>query len=162
MGILAVAQILGRGELDGVGVREEVLHTAVGAELAQVIGNGPVVAGRQLEGLDGQPEIRRLGDLSARFLHFFQDGAIICRVGDDADKGIILGRRPEHGRSADIDVFDGRLQGAAFFRHGFFKLIEVDDDHVDEVDPMFPQGIACAPHDCAAPAVRREFSDAAS
>ena len=66
MGILPVAEILRLGELEGEGVGEFPLFRASGAEQAEIVGDGAVVAGGELEGLFGQLEVGRLRNLSPR------------------------------------------------------------------------------------------------
>ena len=47
------------------------------------------------------------------------------RVDDDADVGVVLGRRPHHRRPADVDQVDARVAG---------ERVEVDDDQRDRRD----------------------------
>ena len=64
------------------------------------------------------------------------DLAIIGRVAHHSDKFMVLGRCPQHGRSANIDGFDqcGRIIGARQLR---FKRVEIDGDEIDIFDPLF-------------------------
>ena len=133
MGVLPVTEVLRLGELEGEGVGEFPFFRAFAAEQPEVVGDGAVVAGRELEGLFRQLEIGRFRDLAPRLLHLRDDLRVILRIGDDGDEAVVLRGRAEHRGAADIDVFDGVLQGAAFFGDGVLEAVEVDDDHVDQV-----------------------------
>ena len=50
---------------------------------------------------------------------------VVGRVDDDADVGVVLGRRPDHRRAADVDQVDARIAG---------ERVEVDDDERDRRD----------------------------
>ena len=141
MGVFPISQILRLGELDREGIREILRFASVGGDFAEIVGDGAVVAGRQLEGLDGEGEVGRLGDFSARFLHFGDDFAVIFRIRDDGDEPVVLGGGAQHRRSADIDIFDCVLQGAALLGDSLFEFVEVDDDHVDEPDAVLGKGL---------------------
>ena len=56
--------------------------------------------------------------------------------GDDGHIFEVLGRRANHGRAADVDVFDQVTEGDAGLRGGFLKRIEVHDHHVDGLDAV--------------------------
>jgi hypothetical protein len=55
---------------------------------------------------------------------------IIGRIGHRSHIGVVLGRRPNHRRASDIDVFHG-CRGIGAARHGFLERIQVDRRQVD-------------------------------
>ena len=56
-----------------------------------------------------------------------EHGVVVRRVDDDGDAVVVLGRRPDHRRPADVDQLDTRIGG---------ERVEVDDDEVDRFDPV--------------------------
>ena len=74
-------------------------------------------------------------------VHLREDLRVILRIGDDGNEAVILGGRAEHRGAADIDVFDGVFQRAALLGDRVLEAVEVDDDHVDQVDLVFPEGL---------------------
>jgi hypothetical protein len=63
------------------------------------------------------------------------DLAVILGVHDHGHMGVVLGRRPDHGGAADVDVLDRRgVIGAA--RDGFLERVEVHDQKVDGADAV--------------------------
>ena len=52
---------------------------------------------------------------------------VVDGVDDDADVGVVLRRRPHHGRPADVDHLDARLVG---------ERVQVDDHEVDGLDAV--------------------------
>jgi len=137
MGVLPVAQVLRLLELHRVDVGE-ILPAVSRQDGAQPVGDGGVVAGRELEGLGGEREVGLLGDLAAGFLHLLEDLRVVRGVRDDADEAVVLRRRADHGRAADVDVLDGLLDGAAGLCHGVLEAVEIDDHHVDHLDAVRP------------------------
>ena len=53
---------------------------------------------------------------------------------------MILGRAPEHGRPADIDLLDRLLPGDIRPRHRLNEWVEVDHDQIDGLEAMFLHG----------------------
>jgi hypothetical protein len=49
---------------------------------------------------------------------------------------VILGRRAQHGRAADINVLDGVLKGDVRLGHRGFKRIEIHAHQVDRRQPV--------------------------
>jgi len=62
------------------------------------------------------------------------------RIGHDGDETPVFGGRAEHRGASDVDVFDRVRQRAAFLGNGILEAIQIDDDHVDQVDLVFPEG----------------------
>ncbi len=49
---------------------------------------------------------------------------------------IVLRCRADHGRAANIDIFDRFLKRASLSGHSRLKRVEVDDDHIDGFDSV--------------------------
>ena len=90
-----------------------------------------------LKHLDRQAEIGCGGDSPAAGLHLIQYNSVVRGINQYRHIGIVLGRRAQHGRSADIDVLDGILQAAALPGHRGLERVEVDDHHIDILYAMF-------------------------
>ena len=62
--------------------------------------------------------------------------AVIGRRYDDEHVLEILRRRAHQARAADVDLFDQGLERRVGIRRGFHKRIQVDDDEIDQGDPV--------------------------
>ena len=68
-------------------------------------------------------------------LRFGQDGFHVLRVGRHGDPAVILRRRADHGRPANVDVLDAGVEiGAA--RHRCLERVEVHVEHVEALDAV--------------------------
>ena len=103
MRVLAVAQ-------HGLALQRHVERgreaSSAGSERGEVVGDRPIVGGRVGEGLGGQPlpQFRSRGPLSARTppgSRAYCSGCVAM-----VDEGVVLGRRPDQGRAADVDLLD--------------------------------------------------------
>jgi hypothetical protein len=56
---------------------------------------------------NGQVKTRGSTERPAVLAHFLQGSLVVRWVDDDADPGVVLGGRTQHGGAADIDVLDG-------------------------------------------------------
>ena len=56
-----------------------------------------------------------------------EHGVVVGRVDDDGDAVVVLRRRPDHRRAADVDQVDAGIGG---------ERVEVDDHEVDRFDPV--------------------------
>ena len=73
-----------------------------------------------------------------------QHGIVILNIDDHVDEPVVFGRCPDHGRPADVDIFDrGVIVGAG--RHRGLERVKVHDQHIDWPDAMhFHRGqVAC-------------------
>jgi hypothetical protein len=52
---------------------------------------------------------------------------------------VVLGRRAQHGRAADVDVLDRVFQRALILGHGLLEGVQVDHHHVDLRDAVLFQ-----------------------
>ena len=133
--VFAVTHFLGLVELQVDGTRQ-FFHAAIGFNPAKIVGDHAVIAGGMFKGLYREVETGGVADNAVIVIEFLQYTAIVFRLDDNADIGVILGAGADHGRAADIDVFNGVFQAAAFLCHGGFKGVEVDHDQVDRVDAV--------------------------
>ena len=88
------------------------------------------------ERLDRQVEPGRRGDRAVVLVHLGQDAVVVAGVHHHGDVGVVLRRRPQHGRPPDVDVLYRGSQGAVGVGHGLFEGVEVHHDHVDRGDGM--------------------------
>ena len=99
--------------------------------LVQESSNRAIVVGGLDKRLNGEAFAQFQRRLAPVIAHRFQDGVVIARVHHHGDRFVILGRAPNHGGPADIDLFDGFRQGDVRFRDRRFKRIEVHHDEID-------------------------------
>ncbi len=124
MRVLAVAQRLRKRPAKGAPPRCAAnLRGHPGAD-------GGVIGGRAGVGGLGQPLAQGIWRLTVVRAQLRQNGVIVFDVHDDGHKPMVLGGRPDHRRSADVDVFDhfGIVRALG---HRFLKRIEVHDHQID-------------------------------
>ncbi len=73
-------------------------------------------------------------------LEFIRDGIVIAGRGHDRDVVKILGGGTDHGRTADVDVFDQLFERDSGLGSGLFEGVEIHDDHVDGGNAVFGNG----------------------
>ncbi|MNN21916.1 hypothetical protein D3C81_1352530 [compost metagenome] len=82
---------------------------------------------------------------AAALVHFSQDARVVDRVDHDRDAAgfgaVVLGRRAQHGRAADVDVLDRVGERAVRLGDGFTERIQVDHQHVDAIDARCLDGV---------------------
>ena len=120
-----VALFHGHGHLVG-----ETLFT-----LSQILGNGSIICRHMLEGLLRQ--FLALFWRQVSLAQFFQNYRIVRRVNNDDDAGEIFGRRPNHGRPANINVFQRLFQANSVLGHRLDKRVEVDRHQVNRFNLIF-------------------------
>ncbi len=113
MRVLAVAKLLDFLERRLKDGRKSRLRAQV---FRKIFRDQRVVARGHGEGVAAQPEAGLPGQGAAVFPHFPEDGFVIPRADHHGHVVEVLGRRPDHGGAADIDVFHGVLQGTARLR----------------------------------------------
>ena len=92
--------------------------------LPQVLGDSGVIDSDVLEGLLGQP--LTLSEVNAPPLQFLQDQRVVGRIDHHDNTGEILGRRPHHGRPADINILQRLGKGNPFLSYCLDKGVKVD------------------------------------
>ena len=79
-------------------------------------------------------ELPTLGEAESPAVQRGDDVGVGRGVDDDRDALVVLGRRPDHGRPADVDLLDA-LVGAGPGRHRRGERVQVDDNEVERSDP---------------------------
>ncbi len=134
MRVLAVAHDLGALVLEGQGAREV---GALGIDpAAQPVGDGGVVGRGALVNLEGQAEVGFARHVAGVGVHLVEDHGVVSRVDHHGHRLVVLGRAAQHGRPADIDIFDGILEGAVGVGDRRLEGVEVDHHHVDRRDAV--------------------------
>ncbi len=87
-----------------------------------------------LERLEHQLETLRVGQ--ATCLEAFQHPAVVTGVDHNSDVFMVLGCGTDHGRAADIDVFNSSRQIATRFGNRGFERVQVDRDQIDRLDAV--------------------------
>lgn len=87
-----------------------------------------------LERLEGQVETLGVGQAAG--LEGFDHGGVVAGIDHDGDILVVLRRRTDHGRPADIDVLDGGRQVAVGPGHRGLEGIQVDRHQVDRLDAV--------------------------
>ena len=73
-------------------------------------------------------------------LETVQQGGVIFRINNHRDILVIFGCRADHGRAANINVFNTRLVSAALPER-FLKWVEIDHQQINLLDTMVPHGV---------------------
>ena len=131
--VLAVAQGLGEGAADRLARRGGVPDLT-----GEPAGDGGVIGGGAGEGAGGEAfaQVQGGGAVGLEGVdHLVQPGLVDA----DGDIAVVLGGRADHGRAADVDVLDRRLEAAAR-RHSGLERIEVDPGDIDAADVVFGHG----------------------
>jgi hypothetical protein len=115
------------------------LASIFGKFFGQVRGDGAVIGRRAGKDFGGEFSAQGQGGL-AGFGNLFADFSVIRRVDDDGDAVVVFGGAAKHGGAADVDIFDGVVQGDIGFGDSLFEGVEVDDDEVDGLDAVFAGG----------------------
>src|SRR5262252_17471 len=100
-------------------------------------GDLSVVIGGVFKGPDGEPVAEIERQSAAESIEFIGDRWVIIGIDDHGDVVVILGRRADHRRAADVDVFDRLLHRHVGFLNRLAERIEIDDDQVDRLYAVF-------------------------
>ena len=102
----------------------------------QVSGDRGIVLCRMGKCLGGQALTKIRARMAGVGGELRQECGIIRRIHDHSDRGVVLGRRAQHGGSADIDVLDRILIAAVAAGNRRGKGVEVHDQKVDRRDAV--------------------------
>ena len=134
MGVLAIAH--GLSELAGEGTAARGFLTQLLGEPGgdrRIIGRRPSIGPRR------QLLAQRKAGAAVRLQfgqHFFEVG----NLGTDRHIAVVLGRRADHGRTADVDVLDAVLERTALRDRGL-ERIKVHIDDIDGADAVVGHGL---------------------
>ena len=138
MRVLPVTQRLApgpqrRGHVRPAGLLRRLVRRIGGGEPG---GHRAVVRGGVGVGAGGQPAPLLQGEPAVRHRH--RDVPVPGWVGDDRDMLMILGRRPDHGGTADVDLLDalGRGSPAA---HRRLERVQIGHQQLERRDAQFVQ-----------------------
>ena len=140
--VLAIAERLGQRSGDRLAARSRIPDLP--REPAR---DGRIIGRRPREGPRRQPLAQLQG---GRAIGLQGVQHLIDRVLVDADRDIavVLCARPDHGRAADVDVLDRRLEAAGLSwllgSHRLLKRIEVDPGDIDRADAVLGHGLGVA------------------
>ncbi len=136
--VLPVTQCLApgpqrRGHIRPAGLLGRLVRRISGGEPG---GHCAVVRGGVGVGPGGQPAPLLQGEPAVR--HRRRDVPVPGRVGDDRDMLMVLGGRPDHGRTADVDLLDalGRGSPAA---HRRLERVQVGHQQLERRDAQLVQ-----------------------
>lgn len=135
-GELALSHESGGGLLVGVGAVSEssVLVTVASVLLSEELGDGGIVVGSVLEGLEGIGVAARLGDLA--LLKLAQEASVVVGVAKDGDTLVVLGCSTDKGNTTNIDLLDGLGDADVDLGDGVLEGVQVADNVVDLVDVL--------------------------
>ena len=74
-------------------------------------------------------------------LDLLEDFTVLPLFGGDGRKGMVLGRRADHGRSADVDLLDRLFERHARLADRGFKRVKVDDYQFEGQDAVVDEGL---------------------
>ena len=109
-------------------------------DLVQRVGDGAVVSGGEREGLLRQPPAGFAAQGAVAAFHLLDEIRVIEHAGDDSDVFKVFGGGTNHGRAADVDVFDEVAEGDAGLSGGLLKGVEIHHHHVDGLDAVGGDG----------------------
>jgi hypothetical protein len=131
--VLPVAQVV-----DLLEDQRQVAREGVPRDLVQVGRDLGVVGGDRAERLGGElgPQLRahdaELPELRGHLL-------VVARIGDRGDPRRVAGGRAEEGGPGDVDHLDRLVEPDELDPDGRRERLDVDDDEVDQPDPLAPQ-----------------------
>ena len=94
-----------------------------------------IVSRRVIESLHRQPPARALAELAVR-LDFRGHGGVVARIHHHAHAFVVLGRRPDHGRTAYIDLLNNLGPRGACARGGFGERVQIDHRQRDRTNTV--------------------------
>ena len=141
MRVLAIAQVHdfveGKPQRFGESFLGSVqLKSSVRAHTLKRGSDSGIVRRRGGKSLLGKTPFCGRGKRPAGFGHLFSDSPVVFRRSYHSDILKILSRRADHGRSANIDIFNQFLKMHARLGCGFFKCIKIHHHHVDRLDAV--------------------------
>ena len=137
MRIFAISHLLRLQPLPGKNIRKH-LTRAIVAQRSQIIGDRAVVMRGVCKDLFRQRQARFRID-GVRASQLIEHQRVVSRIDDHCDALMILRRRTQHCRAADIDVLDRVVERALGTRDGLLERIEIDDENFDRIDRVIGQ-----------------------
>ena len=157
-----LVRVLAVGEVQHLLERGHVLVGEVVLALGEPARDRGVVAGGGAERLGGQRLARLGGEPAVGLAQLLDHGVVALGSHHDADVRVVLGRRADQRRAADVDVLDDLLVGDAAARRRALERIEVHAHQVDRRDAVLGERHAVVLAASAPPAARRRSTGAGS
>ncbi len=136
----ALVGVLAVGQVDDLLVGAHVQRREVLALLGEPAADGDVVARGVGEGLGRQRLARGHAQGAVELAQLVEHGVVALGVDDDGAERVVLGRRSNHRRAADVDVLDDLGVVGPHPRRRAFEGIEVDHHQVDVLDVVLGGG----------------------
>ncbi len=115
--------------------RRDLVFLTEESAIGKPAGNRCIIGGGAGIGITGKTTAQVEGDATVIGIQLGQECLVILGIGQDSHMGMVLGRRPDHGRAADVDILDtGRV--IRTLGDGFLERIEIDHQQVDRCDGM--------------------------
>ena len=130
----ALMRVLAVGQVDDLLEGAHVQRREVLALLGEPAADRDVVARRVGERLGGQRLARGHAQQALGLAQLVEHGVVALGVHHDGAEGVVLGRRADHRRAADVDVLDHLGLVGPHARRRALERIEVDEHEVDELD----------------------------
>ena len=134
----ALVWVLAVGEVELLLPRRDPVLRHLLVAPAEPAADRRVVSRRGGKRLVGEPVPRR-GRQLAGLLELGQDGVVAGRLHHDGHEPVVLRRRADHRRPADVDVLDRLVLGHVAARDRALERIEVHADEVDRLDRALAQ-----------------------
>ena len=112
---------------------------AVAILASHVCGDPGVVGRRMRVRLGGQASPRGL--IERALVEHAKNLGVSLRPHDHDDRLVILGCRPDHRRTTDVDLLDGLIKSDVGTQHCVDKRVEVAADQVDLPEPVLGQSV---------------------
>lgn len=138
-GQLALGDVGSSGLLvrvSAISQRHELVAIA-GVLLAEELGDGGVVVGSVLKGLEGVSVAAGLGDLA--LLELSEEASVVVGVAEDGDSLVVLGSGSDEGNAANVNLLDSLGDADVDLGDSVLEGVEVADDVVDLVDVLLSQ-----------------------
>ena len=131
-----LVRVLAVGQVEELLVRHHPVLGELLVPIAEPAADRRVVAGGEGERLVREPVARLARDAAAGLLELGQHRVVALGLHHHGDGAVVLGRRPDHGRAADVDVLDRVGLGHRLPRDRALERVQVHAHEVDRLDPL--------------------------
>jgi len=135
-GEVALGDVGGSGLLVGVGAVSEsaVLVAVASVLLAEELGDGGIVIGSVLEGLEGVSVAAALGDLA--LLELLEETSVVVGVAEDGNSLVVLGSSADKSNTTNVDFLNSLGDADVDLGDSVLEGVQVADDVVNLVDVL--------------------------
>src|SRR6266852_5394335 len=117
MRVFTVSQSFDKATAESTKIRRSVVKFA-----HKPIGDGSIIRGGSGKSLGGEPSAQPVGRHSPMDGQLGDQARVVFGFHDDGNVGVVLGSRPDHGGTADIDVLDAIAEARAL-SHGRLEWV---------------------------------------